>query len=83
MTAWIVVARITACDVSKAANAMALWHYTTYSFGYEGDPNDSCTEVLFYFGRKIACSSIDSQCDDTLFFFRSEMVYIPSITVDV
>ena len=46
----------------------AIWHHTTYHFGYEGDPDDLCTEVRFHFRRKIACSSIDSQCDDTLFF---------------
>ncbi|KAF8496870.1 hypothetical protein F5888DRAFT_1703275 [Russula emetica] len=61
MIGWIVVARITACDVSESCQ----WHYTTYCFGYQGDPNDLCTEVRFHFGRKIACSSIDSQCDDT------------------
>lgn len=33
-------------------------------------------------GEGSLCSSIDSQCGDTLFFIRSEMVYIPSITVD-
>ena len=32
------IAGITACDVSEAASG-------TYYFGYEGDPNDLCTEV--------------------------------------
>lgn len=80
MIGWILVARITACDVSEAANGTI--HYVL--FWIEGDPNDLCTEVRFHFGRKIACSSIDSQSDDIpfSFFIRNEMVYIPSITVD-